>query len=1121
MRKTSYFWILPLIIAVMVLGCPDPVTPSDTRKVLAAGSAVTAAAGETSKSVTFTGASGLALAASDFSVDNDASISAVSITGDIATVMVSIGANSGTAPIVYTVSIAASSKKIKGDAKVTITQAGVLVDTRVELTSGGPVDSAAADTGATVTFTGATGITSLTAADFTFGAGLTAGTITISSGTVTIAVTFAANTGSTEKTYTVGIASGSTKIKGSASVTITQAFPGDTRVTLTAGSAVSAASSATSANVTFTGATGIASLAAADFTADNSAAIGTVAISAGTVTITVNFAANASTSPKTYTVGIAGSSTKIKGSTTVVITQAGVANLGYSKVFGPVNFDGIADGAYDGGVYWTNVNGNLQNTSGLNPSVASDPLDTGNKVLSFSTGGDASQARATQLNFTAASDSASGPVGSRHKIIFDWYPGPVIRVEGISIQDGIGYLGTQDAVDSHTLDNIFITLYATRVGSTDYRLGYRTGNMRAYAEAEKSQGSSNTPLNWVQIRQENANTFLTKWYNVEVIVDFNSELIELIIIDKATGSVFFEKDDIPFYQGIAYNHKIHSIRIAGNRTDNSLNMVTYIDNVELYREDSVSTVLGMPNPVTDLTAAIGNAGAVLSWSKPRLASDYKVYYAKDTSSYGTASADQKATAITLSGLDNGVLYKAKVVAYNNTGTATGENEVKFTPLGEPDAVTDLACIDASNGQAILSWSAALRATGYKIFFASNTGAYPSLPNADQAGTGITLTGLVNGTAYKAKVVAYNADGDAAASNEITFTVVGLAYHRVFPEINFETIPIGSFAGGDYWTTRGGTVGATGAMSQSVVANTLPGGNSSDRALMFDVNNQGGSRGTQISFIKASDSLTTDDSRHGIAFDWYPGLPNDINYGYLGIQDGVQTAHAGQSVSLNNQYIAFYVTSSGELRYRVGNVAAGSEVSAGFDSATTIAEITNVQNWYRFIVIMNTNAGSGSMSINLTIIDLTTDLVVFELNDYRFDPEPGVTYNPRIASMRFLAYRAVNNVTWATYIDNLELFRYGDLATTGSININLSVISEQNITVSGWVASFSKSQSTVDITVGNFASAKWYLDGAEVPFTGKTYALDLTPLRTGTHKLTVVVEQNGVEYSKKLDFTVTN
>ncbi|MHB9296527.1 hypothetical protein PilKf_02300 [Pillotina sp. SPG140] len=101
-------------------------------------------------------------------------------------------------------------------------------DIRTELTAGAadPTEPAAdADTTVTVTFGGATGVTGLAATDFTITPTAAIGTPTVGEdGAVSLTITLPAND-STENTvaYTVGIASTSTKIKGSVTVTFTQA----------------------------------------------------------------------------------------------------------------------------------------------------------------------------------------------------------------------------------------------------------------------------------------------------------------------------------------------------------------------------------------------------------------------------------------------------------------------------------------------------------------------------------------------------------------------------------------------------------------------------------------------------------------------------------------------------------------------------------------------------------------------------------------------------------------------------------------------------------------------------------------------------------------------------------
>jgi hypothetical protein len=195
-----------------------------------------------------------------------------------------------------------------------------ITDTRTTLTAGSAVSALASAITANVTFTGASGLT-LSTADFEVSAGGTITVAGVASDTATVTVTFPANLSTVAKTYTVSIASGSTLIKGSATVDINQAAAGsDTRTTLTAGSAVSAAGSATTANVTFTGASE-PTLNTADFEVTTGGTITNVGVAGVTATITVTFAANTASSSKTYTVSIAAGSPTIKGTATVTITQ--------------------------------------------------------------------------------------------------------------------------------------------------------------------------------------------------------------------------------------------------------------------------------------------------------------------------------------------------------------------------------------------------------------------------------------------------------------------------------------------------------------------------------------------------------------------------------------------------------------------------------------------------------------------------------------------------------------------------------------------------------------------------------------------------------------------------------
>ncbi|MDR3300973.1 MAG: hypothetical protein LBT01_00390 [Spirochaetaceae bacterium] len=369
---------------------------TDTRKTLAAGPAVSALASDTSKSVSFTGATGLSLSAADFEVTSGGTITGVNVSSDTATVSVSFAANASTSLTkTFTVSIASGSTKIKGTGTVAITQA-VVTDTRAPLAAGPAVSVVFSVTAANATFTGAAGL-SLGNADFEVSSGGTITGVSVNANTATVSVSFAANAStSMPNTYTVSIASGSTKIKGTGTVAITQGAVTDTRATLTPGSAVNVAGAATTANVTFIGASGL-SLSAADFAVSTGGTISGVSVSSNTATVSVSFAANTSTTlTKSYTVSIASSSTNIKGTGTVAITQAAAVDTRKTLTAGSAV--SVAASA-------TTANVTFTGASGLSLSDVDFTLSSGTGAIS---GASVTSGTATvSVSFAANSSSTS------------------------------------------------------------------------------------------------------------------------------------------------------------------------------------------------------------------------------------------------------------------------------------------------------------------------------------------------------------------------------------------------------------------------------------------------------------------------------------------------------------------------------------------------------------------------------------------------------------------------------------------------------------------------------------------------------------------------------------------
>jgi len=124
MKKFTLITVVIAVSALFFAACDFSNDAKDTRVVLTAGPAVPVPASSTSAAVSFSGASGLTLAKSDFTVSGG-TIDSVSVSGNNASVIIIIPENTGSDPVIYLVGIAADSTIIRGKTKVTVTQAGV------------------------------------------------------------------------------------------------------------------------------------------------------------------------------------------------------------------------------------------------------------------------------------------------------------------------------------------------------------------------------------------------------------------------------------------------------------------------------------------------------------------------------------------------------------------------------------------------------------------------------------------------------------------------------------------------------------------------------------------------------------------------------------------------------------------------------------------------------------------------------------------------------------------------------------------------------------------------------------------------------------------------------------
>ena len=177
---------------------------------------------------------------------------------------------------------------------------------------------------------------------------------------------------------------------------------------------------------------------------------------------------------------------------------------------------------------------------------------------------------------------------------------------------------------------------------------------------------------------------------------------------------------------------------------------------------SVSPQATAPGAPTGVSAALGNALAIVSFTAPASNGGSVVTGYTVTSSPGGITGTGSASPIVVTGLTNGTAYTFTVTATNAAGTgAASTASASITPITVPGAPTG-ASATAGNGQASVAFTAPGSTGGSAITGYSVTSSPGGITGTGSASP-IVVTGLTNGTAYTFTVKATNAAGASVAS----------------------------------------------------------------------------------------------------------------------------------------------------------------------------------------------------------------------------------------------------------------------------------------------------------------------------------------------------------------------
>ena len=187
-----------------------------------------------------------------------------------------------------------------------------------------------------------------------------------------------------------------------------------------------------------------------------------------------------------------------------------------------------------------------------------------------------------------------------------------------------------------------------------------------------------------------------------------------------------------------------------------------------------------PGQVQGLTVSAPARGASgvgklnLSWSSITGATGFHVRWKSGAQSWSSSSSQKtisiaSVTADTLDTLGNNTEYTVRVRAIHehaqNHGAWSSEATGTTNP-GPPGKATGVS-VTAGVGNLSVGWTAVTGASGYKVQWKSGSENWSSSRQNDETGTSSTISNLNSGTTYVVRVIAYNTDGDAAASQTKT------------------------------------------------------------------------------------------------------------------------------------------------------------------------------------------------------------------------------------------------------------------------------------------------------------------------------------------------------------------
>jgi large repetitive protein len=439
-----------------------------------------------------------------------------------------------------------------------------------------------------------------------------------------------------------------------------------------------------------------------------------------------------------------------------------------------------------------------------------------------------------------------------------------------------------------------------------------------------------------------------------------------VVVGSTTTQVVGESDTAPphtisgLVDGTPHTFRVIGVAAAG---------------VGPLSDASAPVVPGTPGTPTGLVATPGDADVHLAWGAPSFGVTPTGYTVRTTPQGGSLLSDvcigtvpgrtgcvAAATAITVTGLTNGVTYDFEVRAATAAGAGATSAIVSATPFGRPIAPAPAMAV-AGNGEILVTWTTppsdgGNAIDGYRVDVL-DAGVVASTVDVAAGATSTLFSGLTNGTAYTVEVVAINDRGesDPAVAGPVTPSASQPSRPTAVVVEPGDTQALVS------WTApsaTGGTAIATYTVSavrsgSPTVTATVPG--TVRVALLTGLVN--GAPGYEFTVHATNATLSGLASSPAVSATPGPG----------GTRPGTPTAVTAQAGTTAGALIISWTAAAQADAYAVIVSAGGSVVAATTVTGTTatVTGLTDGTTYSVIVVAVNNGGGSGPPSAAVTAI----------------------------------------------------------------------------------------------------------------------------------------------------------